>query len=375
MAETLWGHPPLLPRLCHSGSVQTPNSGSIAWVTWLRIVAVYAVVMIHTAGSTAAGTGSTTSPDGWVARALDMSFMWAVPVFVMLSGTLGLDPGHFRGSAHYLRKRAWRLVPPLLFWNAVYLAYAIATRPNWGSGWQDAIGLVLIGDVAPHLYFFWIVLGLSVVTPVLIPWLAQLPRRGWVIAAVVAWSIPILSSWPLLPGGQSLGVHESAWTWWIPYLGAYLMGGALREVRLPRWAVGPAALVAIGLMALLTWQWQNPAVPAWLQDWFPANYYGLTVAVLSCLVFLLGQAVFRPDGVLRALTRPRVRRYADPVGRATLGIFALHFLVLVVGTTTGVLGRPETTWPVVLLRFVIVSALTTAIVLVFRKVPVARKVL
>src|SRR5699024_5673314 len=134
-------------------------------------------------------------------------------------------------------------------------------------------------------------------------------------------------------------------------------------------------VVALGLMALLTWQWQNPAAPAWLQDWFPANYYGLTVAVLSCLVFLLGQAVVRADGVLRVLSSPRVLRYADPVGRATLGIFALHFLILVVGTTTGLLGEPETTWPVLLLRFVIVSALTTAIVVVFRKVPVARKVL
>src|SRR5699024_3732637 len=83
------------------------------------------------------------------------------------------------------------------------------------------------------------------------------------------------------------------------------------------------------------------AVPGWLHEWFPAILFCLTVAVLSCLVVLLGQAVFRPDGVLRALTRPRVRRYADPVGRATLGIFAVHFLVLVVGTTTGVLGRPE----------------------------------
>ena len=40
----------------------------LAWVSWLRVVAVLGVVMIHTVGATASGPGSTTTVDGWVAR-------------------------------------------------------------------------------------------------------------------------------------------------------------------------------------------------------------------------------------------------------------------------------------------------------------------
>ena len=344
-------------------------------MTWLRIVTIYAVVLVHTMGATVAEPASTTTVNGWVSRALDLPFMWALPVFVMLSGTLALDPEHFRGSGHYLRKRALRLLPATLFWNAVYVTHLVLTTPAWGDDWRDAVGLVLTGEVAPHLYFFWIVLGLSVLTPVLIPWLAQVGRRGWLIAAGGAWMVPILSMWPLLPGGERLGVHTSAWTWWIPYLGAYLMGWALRGVRLPRWAIPPACALTVALMALLTWQWKNPSAPEWLEMWFPANYYGPTVALLSCLVLLLTQTFIRPGGVADVLTRPKVMRLAQPLGAATLGIFALHFLILALGTGTGVLGEPVATWPVLLLRFVIVSALTTALVLLLRKVPVIRRVL
>lgn len=355
--------------------MQPTTAGPIAWVTWLRIVAVYGVVLIHTAGPTAAGSGSTTTLDGWVARALDLPFMWAVPVFVMLAGTLSLDPERFRGSAPYLRKRLTRLGPAILFWNAVYLGYLLITVEDWGDAWHDAVGLVLAGEVAPHLYFFWIVLGLSVLTPVLVPWIAGSSRRTWVIAAVAAWSVPVLSTWPLLPSGEPLGVHTAAWSWWIPYLGAYLMGWALRGVTLPRWSIVPAVALTVTLMGLLTWQWKNPEAPEWLDLWFPASYYGLTVAVLSCLVLLLAQTLVRPGGIGGVLTTPAVMRMATPVGAATLGIFALHFLVLAIATRTGVLGAPETAWPIVLLRFLIVATVTTAVVLALRRVPIVRTVL
>lgn len=354
--------------------VTEASKGPIAWVTWLRIVAIYAVVMIHTAGSSAAAADSRQSVDGWVSRALDFSLMWAVPVFVMISGALALDPTRFRGTGDFLRKRLRRLVPAIVVWHMVYLAYFAATTGDW-VGVQDTFSRAVTGQVAPHLYFFWIVLGLSVLTPVLVPWLAQVSRRAWVIAALLAWSVPILSMWPLLNDGSRLGVVESAWSWWVPYLGAYLMGWALRGVVLSRRAQLTAALAAVAMMGLLTWQWNNPEVPTWIPLWLGAHYYSPLVAALSVLVFLLAQATIRADGALSLLTQPRVLRWAAPVGEATMGIFALHFLILIIGTDTGILGTPETTWPMVLLRFVVVAVVTTVLVLVLRRVPYVRQVL
>ncbi|WP_010146097.1 acyltransferase [Serinicoccus profundi] len=347
------------------------------WISWLRCVAVYGVVLIHTVGATAtAGADGAVGPvDGWVARALDLPFVWVVPVFVMVSGALTLDPARFRGTGEFVRKRVWRLVPALVVWNLVYLTYLGLTRPGWLAGPADALQRVLVGQVAPHLYFFWIVLGLSLLTPVLVPWIDRTGRREWVLAGVVAYAVPILSLWPLGPGGEPVGVTHAAWTWWLPYLGAYLLGWGLRGVRLPtRWVPVLLALV-LALAVLLTWQWKNPGAPAWLQDWAGAHYYSPTVALLSVSVYLLAQTLVRSGGALAVLTSSRVMALVDPVGRATLGIFAVHFLVLLVVTDTGVLGEPVSSWPLLVLRFLVVAAMTTGLVLLLRRVPVVRAVL
>lgn len=353
----------------------TTASAPLAWVVWLRVVAVYGVVLIHTVGATASAAGSTTTVDGWVARALDLPLLWAVPVFVMLSGALSLDPGRYRGSGVYLRRRVWRLVPAVVVWNVVYVAYMALTRDGWWQGAGEALARVLEGRVAPHLYFLWIVLGLSLLTPLLVPWVARTSRREWLTAALVAYAVPVLSTWPLGSDGARVGLSHSAWTWWLPYLGAYLMGWALRGVRLPRPLVVPGLLLALGLMALLTWQWQNPAAPAWLERWLGAHYYSPTVALLSVLVVLLAQALVRPGGPLRVLAGGRALSLAAPVAASTMGIFALHFLVLLVATDTGWLGEPVAAWPVLVLRFAVVAAVTTGLVLVLRRVPGVRLVL
>ncbi|WP_298749319.1 acyltransferase [uncultured Serinicoccus sp.] len=348
-----------------------------AWISWLRCLAVYGVVLIHTVGATAtAGAQGETDPvDGWVARALDLPLLWVVPVFVMVSGALALDPARYPGAGEFLRRRVWRLVPAVVVWNLVYVVYLSLTRPGWWAGPAEAVQRVLVGEVAPHLYFLWIVLGLSLLTPLLLPWLARTGRRAWLVAAAGAYAVPVLSLWPLGPGGEPVGVTHAAWTWWLPYLGAYLTGWALRGVRVPDRLLPVLVLVVVALSVLLTWQWSNPAAPTWLQDWAGAHYYSPTVAVLSVAVYLLAQALLEPGGAQSVMTSDRVMAVVDPVGRATLGIFAMHFLVLLVGTDTGVLGAPVAPWPVLLARFVLVAAVTTGLVLLGRRVPGVRRVL
>lgn len=353
----------------------TSPTPPLAWVTWLRVVAIYGVVMIHTVGSTAGGPGSLTTVDGWVARALDLSFIWAVPVFVMLSGALSLDPTRFRGSGPYLRKRVWRLVPPVIVWNVVYLTYMSLTRDGWWAGARDALSKALLGQVAPHLYFLWIVLGLSLLTPVLVPWVARTGRREWLVAALLAYAVPVLSTWPLGTDGSRVGVVHVAWVWWLPYLGPYLMGWALRGVTLPRRWVLPSGAVILALMALVSWQWKNPAAPAWLEDWLGVHYYSTTVAVMSVLIVLVAQTVLVEGGGAGWLAGDRVMRLVTPIAGATMGIFALHFLVLLVVVDLGWVGEPVAPWPVLLLRFLVVAVVTTLAVLALRRVPYVRAVL
>ncbi len=358
-----------------SGEASVQQTDTLAWVTWLRIIAIFGVVSIHSVGSTAADEASRQRVDGWVAVAMDIPWLFAVPVFVMLSGVLLLDPGRFTDTGTFLRKRVARLVPALLFWNAVYLTYMVLTRPSWSDGPVDLLGKVLTGRVAPHLYFLFVVLGLALVTPVLVRWIAATGRREWLVGAAVAYTVPVLSTWPLSSEGTALGLVHTAWTWWIPYVGAFVLGWALRSVVLSRRAQAWSLAVVLVLMVELSWQWRNDAAPGWLQDWAGVGYYSVPVAVLSTLVLLLAQSAIRPGGPLGVLTTPRVMRWAEPVGAATMGIFGLHFLLILVSGDLELFGPPVTTWPMLLARWLVVSAVTLVLVLLLRRVPVLRRVL
>ena len=351
---------------------------SLAWVSWLRVVAIAGVVCIHTAGLTAIAPGARGTLHGRLAIALDFGARWAVPVFVMLSGALLLDPARYRGGREVLRRRAVRLLPAVLFWNLVYLGVRrwVLDQPY---GWRDVVEWSLTGRVYTALYFFWIVLGLALVTPVLMPWVASVDRRTvrWVGLAAALPVMLTVATQPLRGGGPKW--VETPWTWWIGYLGCYLLGWGLRPVTLG--ARGTAAAVAgvLGLTSLLAWQWRNPHEPAaTLERYLPAESY-YTPAVLACavLVFLVASSLGRHRGRAAAAGGgDAAARLGRRLGDATLGVFAAHLLVLQWVLTWPVLGGGDaaTGVPQLLGRCAAVLVTTYALVLVAGRVPVLRKV-
>jgi surface polysaccharide O-acyltransferase-like enzyme len=346
----------------------------LEWVTWLRVIAILGVVSIHNAAPNASAPGARSTLVGNVAIALDLAFIFAVPLFVMLSGTLLLDPRGFRSSSAFIEKRGLRVVPPLLFWHIFYVVFngvLSGIRPGVGKLTRD----VVTGKVAVHLYFFWIILGLALLTPVLVRWVAATGRREWLVGGLLATTVPVLTAMTTELRDEPMTFVHTAWTWWVPYLGVFILGWALRGVVLRGPVLVAAVVLALGLVVEIVWQWRNPAAPDWLHAIAPVNYYGPTVTLLTVLVFLVGQAGQRRRGAVGEPRRRGVRRPMDELGAATLGIFALHLAVLQLTIEWEWFGPAATSAQLLLLRYAVVLAITVAIVLPLRRVPYVRAVL
>jgi surface polysaccharide O-acyltransferase-like enzyme len=346
----------------------------LTWVSWLRFVAICAVVTIHTVGYNALDRGARDTVRGMVAIYLDVLGVFAVPVFVMLSGALLLDPARYRGPRAFLRKRALRLVPAILFWNLWYFGVRRIVLDQDLSV-SEALARAVDGELYGALYFFWIVLGLALIAPVLIPFVGQATRKHVFVAGVAALLMVAVSQASLAWRSADDVFVETAWTWWVPYLGYFLLGWALRGVVLRGRKLGLTVLVLVGLAALMPWHWRNPAAPQWLDTYTPAWYYSLTAMVYSTAIYLVFQTLIRPGGPLRALASPRMSRLGRTLGDATLGVFVLHLTVLLWVFEWPVLGGSRTADGVVvlLLRIVAVLGMTYAIVLVLRRIPGVRR--
>ncbi|MFB8229011.1 acyltransferase [Cellulosimicrobium sp. NPDC055967] len=369
---------PVPSREAIAASSRLPTAGvtGLEWVSWLRVLAIAAVVCIHVVGHDAIVDGARGTFHGNLAIWLDFGSDYAVPAFVLVSGALLLDPARYAGAGAFLRKRALRLLPAVVVWHLVWWAFCVAVLGE-NLGVRAFVEQSATGRLYTALYFFWIVLGLALVTPVLVPWVSTTGRRPVCVAGAALVGMTAASAAAEGVLGLPVAWVHTAWTWWIPYLGLYLLGWGLRDVVLRGWVLAAAAVGAAGIGVVQWWLWENPAAPELVRQLLPTTYYGVQVQVYAVLVYLVVKSVVRPGGLLGLLATPRAAAVGRVAGDATLGVFVLHLIVWNLMLALPVLGGAKAAGsaPLMLGRVVFVLVVTYAIVLLLRRVPVVRRVL
>ncbi|RAD70871.1 hypothetical protein DN508_34165, partial [Burkholderia multivorans] len=129
-----------------------------------RAFAIVAVVAIHSLGTVVEENFAAQGPDWWVANVIDSACRWSVPVFIMISGALALDPRRGTEPRKFLSKRVWRIGIPLVFWTVVYVAFRRFYLLPPDSDW-NAFLAILSGSPFVQLYFLYVLAGLTLLTP------------------------------------------------------------------------------------------------------------------------------------------------------------------------------------------------------------------
>ena len=229
------GHQPALIAARPSESGTRPAQGArsgLAWMDVLRIGAILAVVTIHAVSSATKASGTGWHPAAWwAANLLNSACLWCVPVFVMVSGALLLDPAKRMTSSDFLRRRAVRIGVPLVFWIGVYLVFQ---RQFYGEDLSvgTTVKAVASGDPFLQLYFLFIVAGLTALTPVLRKLIEHSTRRElyWMTGAALGFGL-VEHAFRELGGGGGF----NAITRFLPYVGYYLAGYVLRTAEVTEW--------------------------------------------------------------------------------------------------------------------------------------------
>ena len=303
--------------------------GRSAAIAWLRVLAIVGVVCIHVSGFVVASdTVVHTSAVYYVAAVMNGAARFCVPLFVLVSGALVLKPAALAdGFAPYYRKRLARLLPPLIVWQLVYLLFRVVVR-GWAHDLDTIVSIVLGGKIYTALYFFWLILGLYLVAPLIILALERLTPRQRLITAVLVTATTCL--WQSVLGalqwsGQSAGPGtQNIVTLWVPYVGYFALGWALRELT-PTARLGWSGL-AVALVGFVLLTLQVPGRLPDVVDYFsPLNYWGWFVAATTVALFCAAWWFLRA-GTWGA--RGRIGALGDLLGSLTLGVFAIHLIVL-----------------------------------------------
>lgn len=308
----------------------------------------------------------------WAAVALDIGFVWVVPVFVMISGALVLEPRqHAAGPAPFYRRRLLRLAPALIFWSLFYFL-AIRTGVTGAAITRvDIASFVLDGRPYTHLYFLWLIVGLYAVAPILAAFLRDGGRRRALIlaAAVLAATIITASSSSLLGAlGSPRPLTLMALTQWVPYVGFFVAGWALRETLLRGWAlVGAIAGTLVALVLPVIQYGVRPAFTL-LDAVAPVSYFGPVVAAATVGIFVCANSML-------ADWQPgeRAGRLLRELSDSAFGVFLVHFAIMVILRGIAPFDRAEASFTLSLLEWTVVVVLSFVVVIGVRRVPLLRR--
>lgn len=281
-----------------------------------------AVVVLHAAGGGLASFGRATPASWWYLNWADSAVRWCVPVFIMLSGALllGRDPDQTPGD--FYRRRFSRIGIPLLFWSAFY--------PLLLSRFGDppvTMGRFLVdlakGEPFSTLHFLYVLAGLYLFTPLLRPFVCRAPGRSVAfftgLALVLAVGDHCLRGW-----SPDWTLTPTLFSRFVPYVGYYVAGYALRGVVLKTPAVLLTALAlaaAIAATALGTAGLTPRMDPPLSYFWY--DYLSPAVVVMSLSVFIL---LSQPGLTPRA--GGRVQGAMKALSPLTFGVYLIHPLFI-----------------------------------------------
>ena len=362
-----------LPR--HQVSRRDDAGRSFAFASYLRVAAMSGVVLIHTLSGIVGNPAIRFSATWWAGTALDLGSSWAVPVFIMVSGALLLESRPGEGARAFYARRLQRIAIPLVVAHVGYLL----VRFRWlhePLTVPRVVADLLHATVYVQLYFFWIILGLYLITPLLRSALADRTRGGLLVIGVAGigfmWAVRAGAQILALAGAPTAIWQPAALTLFIPYIGYFIIGYALRDVVLGGRNLLGATGVFVAANALVVWQYAIGAkVPA-LAVLLGGGYQGLPVALTAVSIFVIGRSLVNPAS---RLASPPFQAPMRRLGELSLGVFIIHLLLLRFGwmTPSFRFSVVKQNLPVALLLWAVVTIGSFAVCAVIARIPIIRK--
>jgi surface polysaccharide O-acyltransferase-like enzyme len=287
------------------------------WLDNSRIIAIFAVVVLHTV--TRAVTWSDVGSEYWWIGNFYYAFVrWCVPVFVMISGALLLDPDKKESLTTFYRKRLSRILVPILFWSVFFLLWAMVKGTIKGDApsWVELSRRLISARPYYHMWFLYMITILYLFTPFFRKMIANSTQSEITIFIMFTFFLAALNAIDasFFPGSSRLFTN-----WFLSYIPYFFLGYLIRIdnrnfSKNILWAVFllSSCLTAVGCYIAAV----NKGLDAGL---YFHGYLSITVIAMSISVMYL----------FKSLGKPIIsEKFTRTLSLLTLGIYFTHPIIL-----------------------------------------------
>jgi surface polysaccharide O-acyltransferase-like enzyme len=314
----LWTPVPPNQKIDIKSSINKANS-----LTYIRAIAVLAVILLHSSGELLYHFDAQNPFNiDFVTGVSFYSFLrWATPFFILISGTLMLNPKKFgENTVDFLKKRIKRILVPFAFWAIVYFIYE--NRYYFLEGKiphkQLIINRIFFEDAYYHLWFIPMIIGLYFITPFLRVFSKSAKKSDIEYFLGLCFiTSGIQNFYPTFFIVKYMG--------WFSYMGFYVLGHYLStyspslKARKILYISGFIAIFAHGAGTLLVSNWDH----AYYNRFF--IYICPSVGILTAAFFTYLHHVNWDN---MASSFPKINALLLKINELSFGIYFIHVLIL-----------------------------------------------
>lgn len=304
------------------------SQSKLKYIDILRGLVAFAVILSHSAAWVHSSIENIHSTNWVIAVFIQSLVASSPPIFVMISGALFLDPERTDSPLRFFRKRANRILIPLVFWSIIYFTLEAVTN---GLTREEFINGILYGHPEEHLWYLYMLPGLYLFTPTLRTFVhlasPQDIRYLTISIFVVSGLYSLLEFW--------IPYQEPFIVIFIRYLGYYLCGYYLVRQNVSQFITFRSLLMLFVLARLTLFVGDIVLCYTYGRErgLLLHDNFSIPVIISSLVVFL---AASKAEPFIDTERTRGIYRIFKRISPTTLGIYVIHpFIISVLNYTIG----------------------------------------
>ncbi|MDG6222769.1 MAG: acyltransferase family protein [Candidatus Bathyarchaeota archaeon] len=366
--------------LCLNIVISDPENNEVANdfaipVDLIRCCGIIMVLLLHAANEYYTTILLSPLESGfywWTSTVYKSLTLPCVPLFVMLSGALLLQPSKLNEPIRvFFKKRFNRLGAAFVFWSFVYLAWAFFTSSTPVTFYNFVEGTLFsfFSGSYYHFWFIYIIVGLYLITPILRA-IVQCDSQKIIKYLVTLWFIGVALV-PVVQLVTGYALNEGLFVMGGT-IGYFVLGIYLQRVKVRSSFLYGLFFASVFFTIICTWLMRFHFYSIG-QKYFFFDYLSVNVILASVTLFMI-LCKFPPDWP--GGKHPVIRRVTHAISQNTLSIYLFH-LIIMETLQRGYLGFQlslTTINPVIGVPIITTFTLfiTLGLILIMKKIPILK---
>ena len=334
----------------------------IEYFSFLRVIACIEIIFLHSFSTSYSLYKDALEPaQRFISQIGALSFMWAVPIFVMVSGALLLNPNKEISIHTILFKYIKRMLIALVIFGLVFQIYdvLIAQGTLGVSTVIDGLKNIFQATSWAHLWYIYLLIGLYCMLPIF---------KGFIKSASdeeLKFVLAIL--FIFLSGSTLLQIFNIPFGFYIHFSTIYpfyfLMGYALHSGKIEIKPIISIGMIMVGFVAIV-WSIYGSVFAQWENTNVLWNYPSVPVVLESIGLFSLCTHIKKVHPVIH---------WIDGV---SFGIYLIHMIFIRYILTKGIINPYQGGFLIQICIIATLSfGLSAFITFVLKKLPLFKNVL